>query len=58
VPATLPDAIRALAAAERTAADRRARQAVRTTPGTARLLASIAACDAAHAELLEPGGGA
>jgi hypothetical protein len=58
VPATLPEAVRALAAAERTAADRRARQAVRTTPGTARLLASIAACDAAHAELLEPGGGA
>lgn len=58
VPATLPEAFRALAGAERTASGRRARQAVRTTPGTARLLASIAASEAAHAELLEPGGGA
>ncbi len=52
VPGTLEAARGALAVAERTASDRRARQAVGTTTGTARLLASIAACEAAHAALL------
>jgi len=57
VPGTLPAARRALAAAERSASDRRARQAVGTVPGTARLLASIAACEDAHAALLDAAAG-
>jgi hypothetical protein len=55
VPATLPAALRSLAAAERTAATRRARQARRASPVLARLLASIAGCEAGHAVLLEVG---
>ena len=55
IPATLPAAVGMLASAERAASARRVRQARGTTPGTARLLASIAACEAAHAALLEEG---
>lgn len=59
-PPTVPDSLaaarRTLAAAEQSASDRRARQAVGAAPGTARLLASIAACEAAHAALLGAAG--
>ena len=41
-----------LAAAETTAARRRTRQAGRAKPETARLLASVAGCESAHAALL------
>jgi len=44
-----------LAAAETTAARRRTRQARRAGPETARLLASVAGCEAAHAALLAAG---
>lgn len=53
VPATLAEARKELAVAEREASERRTRQAVAAPAGTARLLASIAACEAAHAGLLE-----
>jgi hypothetical protein len=43
-----------LAAAERAAYRRRAQQARTAAPDLARLLASIAACNAAHAALLDP----
>jgi hypothetical protein len=55
VPATLAEARAALAAAERAASRRRGRQAGRCEPELARLLASVAACEAAHAALLERG---
>lgn len=53
VPDTLVQARAALVTAERAASRRRARQARRATPALARLLASISACGAAHAALLE-----
>jgi hypothetical protein len=53
VPATLAAARAALAAAERAAARRRGRQARGCGPELARLLASIGACEATHAALLE-----
>jgi hypothetical protein len=49
VPSSPAGALAALAAAERDAAARRRRQAGRAGPGLARLLASIAACEAVHA---------
>jgi hypothetical protein len=55
VPAVAPTLRRAradLADAETAAARRRTRQTLRAKPGTARLLASIAGCEAAHAALL------
>lgn len=57
VPATLPAALGRLARAERAAARRRSRQAVAAPPGTARLLASIAASEAAHATVLRGAAG-
>lgn len=53
VPSTLAEARTELAVAEREASERRTRQAVAAPAGTARLLASVAACEAAHAALLE-----
>lgn len=53
VPSTVAEARVALAAAERAASERRTRQAVTAPARTARLLASIAACEATHAALLE-----
>jgi hypothetical protein len=53
VAATVEEARAALAAAERAASRRRARQARRAAPELARLLASIAACEAVHVSLLE-----
>ena len=44
-----------LAAAETAAARRRTRQSLRARPETARLLASVAGCEAAHAALLAAG---
>ena len=55
VPATLPEARADLAAAETAASRRRAGQSRTAEPGTARLLASIAACNAVHADLLRAG---
>jgi len=55
VPSTLPAARAELAEAERAASGRRLRQLRRITGGSpelARLLASVAACEAAHAALL------
>lgn len=55
VPSTLPAARAELAEAERAASGRRLRQLRRMTGGSpelARLLASVAACEAAHAALL------
>lgn len=52
VPTELRAAIDALVAAELAAAARRSQQARRASPSLARLLASIAGCDAAHATLL------
>lgn len=54
VPSTLPAARAELAEAERVASRRRLRQlrATRRSPELARLLASVAACEAAHAALL------
>lgn len=53
VPTDEGEALRSLVVAERAASRRRARQAGRASPALARLLASIAACEAAHAALLE-----
>jgi hypothetical protein len=53
VPGTVDRAIAELAAAEHAASHRRGRQARDASPDLARLLASIAACEAAHASLLE-----
>lgn len=53
VPSTVAEARVVLAAAERAASERRTRQAVTAPARTARLLASIAACEATHAALLE-----
>ena len=53
VPGSLVQARAALVTAERAASRRRARQARRASPALARLLASISACGAAHAALLE-----
>jgi len=50
--ASLPEARRALAGVEVRASRRRGRQAVQAGPVLARLLASIAACEAGHAALL------
>lgn len=52
VPSTMRLARGLLVQAETRAADRRARQAGDARPGLARLLASISACNAAHAALL------
>ena len=52
VAATLRRARADLADAETVAARRRTRQTLRARPATARLLASIAGCEAAHAALL------
>jgi len=52
VAATLRAARADLASAETAATRRRTRQALRAEPVTARLLASIAGCEAAHAALL------
>ena len=52
---TLRAARAELAAAEITASRRRTRQAGRARPETARLLASVAGCEAAHAALLAAG---
>jgi len=52
VAATLRTARADLASAEAAAARRRTRQTLRAEPVTARLLASIAGCEAAHAALL------
>jgi len=52
VPAGLRAAIQSLVVAEEAAAARRSQQARRASPSLARLLASIAGCDAAHARLL------
>jgi hypothetical protein len=52
VPPSPAAAREALAAAERTAAQRRGKQAGRAGPELARLLASIAACEAVHAALV------
>lgn len=49
---TLREARADLAAAETAASRRRTRQTLRARPGSARLLASIAGCEAAHAALL------
>ncbi|SFY53365.1 hypothetical protein [Streptomyces sp. F-1] len=56
VPATEKDALASLAAAERTLADRRARELLDVPGEPARLLASVAAAGAAHAYLLTAGG--
>ncbi|QLJ04611.1 hypothetical protein HZZ00_28795 [Streptomyces sp. NEAU-sy36] len=56
VPATEKDALASLAAAERTLADRRARELLDVPGEPARLLASVAAAGAAHAYLLTTGG--
>lgn len=56
VPTTAAAAVSWLAGLERAAAARRARQCLGAGPDLARLLASVGACEAAHAELL--GGGA
>jgi hypothetical protein len=53
VPETLAEARASLAVVERAASRRRGRQARGTGPELARLLASIAACEATHAALLE-----
>jgi hypothetical protein len=53
VPETLAEARASLAVVERAASRRRGRQATGTGPKLARLLASIAACEATHAALLE-----
>jgi hypothetical protein len=53
VAASAAEAVAALAAAERTAAARRRGQAGRAGPELARLLASIAACEAVHANLVK-----
>jgi hypothetical protein len=50
---TLAEARASLAVVERAASRRRGRQATGTGPELARLLASIAACEATHAALLE-----
>ncbi|MCC5478594.1 hypothetical protein ACFV2N_34095 [Streptomyces sp. NPDC059680] len=55
VPATEKDALAALAAAERTLADRRARSLLDVPGELARLLASVAAAGATHAYLLTKG---
>lgn len=55
VPATLPEARTLLARVETAAGRRRSRQARTAPAGTARLLASIAACNAVHAMLLGQG---
>ncbi|MEU8692914.1 hypothetical protein [Streptomyces sp. NPDC048665] len=55
VPATEKDALAALAAAERTLADRRAKALLDVPGEPARLLASVAAAGAAHAYLLTEG---
>ena len=52
VPTELRAAIQTLVLAEHAAAARRSLQARRASPSLARLLASIAGCDAAHATLL------
>jgi hypothetical protein len=52
VPPTLPAARAELAVAERAASRRRLRQLRGRSPELARLLASVAACEAAHAALL------
>ncbi|MET7735475.1 hypothetical protein ABZT02_29525 [Streptomyces sp. NPDC005402] len=52
VPATEKDALAQLAAAERTLADRRAKELLDVPGELARLLASVAAAGAAHAYLL------
>lgn len=52
VAASLPAARADLASAERAASRRRIGQTRRAKPQTARLLASVAACEAAHAALL------
>lgn len=52
VPATEAAAVASLADAERAGSRRRSRQARRASPVLARLLASVAACEAAHAALL------
>ncbi len=52
VPSTAAEAITALAATEQVAATRRAREALKAAPELARLLASIAACEAVHAAVL------
>lgn len=57
VPDTLDAARITLVDAERAASRRRARQAGRASPDLARLLASVAACEAAHAVLLSPPAG-
>ncbi len=57
VPPALPAAIRSLVSAEQAAVRRRSRQAGRASPALARLLASIAGCEAAHALLLQGGDG-
>ncbi|MEV7287433.1 hypothetical protein AB0O01_23150 [Streptomyces sp. NPDC093252] len=55
VPGDGPGALAALAAAERTLADRRTRELLDLPGETARLLASVAAAGAAHAFLLTEG---
>ncbi|MET8561583.1 hypothetical protein ABZV75_13660 [Streptomyces flaveolus] len=55
VPATEKDAVAGLAAAERTLADRRAKDLLEAPGELARLLASVAAAGAAHAYLLTEG---
>nr|WSY51318.1 hypothetical protein OG999_15145 [Streptomyces sp. NBC_00886] len=55
VPATPSDALAALAGAERTLADRRAKALLDLPGELARLLASVAAAGAAHAYLLTEG---
>ncbi|MGW4569394.1 hypothetical protein ACWEN3_46170, partial [Streptomyces sp. NPDC004561] len=54
-PATEKDALAALAAAERTLADQRAKALLDLPGEPARLLASVAAAGAAHAYLLTEG---
>jgi hypothetical protein len=56
VPETVDAAVAELVVAERVASRRRARQAGRATPELARLLASVAGSEAAHAALLAAGG--
>jgi hypothetical protein len=53
VPATPAEAVTWLAGLERAAADRRTDQVLAAGADLARLLASIAACEAAHADLLD-----
>jgi hypothetical protein len=55
VPATERDALAVLATAERTLADRRAKDLLHVPGESARLLASVAAAGAAHAYLLTEG---